>query len=102
MIELETKSLDHLNVLLKKTQESFDGLSARWNELQPKNDFNVKISEDFHLGFVFGKLEDDFVGWFYSEYGRSMTDHEYRQFWTKCRELVRDLHKQYDVFYFQE
>jgi hypothetical protein len=102
LIELESKSLRFLEELLVKTQESFDGLSIRWNELQPRKDFDVKMSEDFHLGFVFGKLEDDFVSWFYSEYGRSMTDHEYRQFWIKCRELVRSLHKKYDVFYFQE
>lgn len=102
MVELEIKAIEYLAKLLEKTQESFNGLSARWSELQPKKEFNVKISEDFHLGFVFGKLEDDFVSWFYSEYGRSMTDHEYRQFWIKCRELVRSLHEKYDVFYFQE
>ena len=77
-------------------------MSARWNELQPRSDFEVKISEDFHLGYVFGNLESDFVGWFYSENGRSMTDQEYKQFWKKCRELVRSLHEKYDVFYFQE
>ena len=55
MVELEKKSLDHLEQLLKKTQESFDGLSARWSGLQPRSEFDVKISEDFHLGFVFGK-----------------------------------------------
>ena len=102
MAELEKKSLDHLEQLLAKTQESFDGLSARWNELQPRQEFDVKISEDFHLGFVFGKLEDSFVGWFYSEYGRSMTDQEYKEFWKKCCKLVRSLHEKYDVFYFQE
>jgi len=101
-MELEKKSLDHLEQLLKKTQESFDGLSARWADLQPRREFDVKISEDFHLGFVFGKLEDDFVGWFYSENGRSMTDQEYKQFWKKCRILVRLLHEKYDLFYFQE
>ena len=62
MVKLETKSLDHLEQLLERTQESFDGLSTRWSELQPRNQFDVKISEDFHLGFVFGKFEDDFVG----------------------------------------
>jgi hypothetical protein len=31
-----------------------------------------------------------------------MTDPEYKEFWKKCRELVRSLHKKYDVFYFQE
>jgi len=102
LTELEPKSLEYLNELLEKTQESFDGLSARWTDLRPRKDFDVKISEDFHLGFVFGKLEDDFVSWFYSKYGRSMTDQEYRQFWIKCRELVRSLHEKYDVFYFQE
>ena len=101
-MELGKKSLEYLEQLLEKTQTSFDGLSARWNELQPRKDFNVKVSEDFHLGFVFGKLEDDFVGWFYSEFGRSMTDQEYKEFWRKCRKLVRELHKKYDMFYFQE
>ena len=101
-MELGKKSSQYLEQLLEKTQTSFDGLSTRWNELQPRKDFDVKISEDFHLGFVFGKLEDDFVGWFYSEFGRSMTDQEYKEFWRKCRKLVRELHKKYDMFYFQE
>ena len=101
-MELEKKSLDHLEQLLERTQESFEGLSVRWDELQPRQEFDVKISEDFHLGFVFGKVEEDFVKWFYSVYGRSMTDEEYKQFWKKGRELVRDIHKKYDVFYFQE
>ena len=101
-MELEEKSTQYLEQLLKKTQISFDGLSIRWNDLQPRKDFDVKISEDFHLGFVFGKLEDDFVAWFYSKFGRSMTDQEYKEFWRKCRKLVRELHKKYDMFYFQE
>lgn len=101
-MELEEKELNHLRQLLQKTEESFDGLSVRWDEFQPKREFNVKMSEDFHLGFVFGKLEDDFVAEFYSEHGRSMTDQEYVQFWKKCREFVRGLHEKYDVFYFQE
>ena len=88
-MELEEKQLNHLRLLLQKTEESFDGLSVRWDEFQPKREFNVKMSEDFHLGFVFGKLEDDFVAEFYSEHGRSMTDQEYVQFWKKCREFVR-------------
>ncbi len=86
-MELEKKSLEHLEQLLQRTQESFEGLSARWDELVPQQEFYIKISEDFHHGFVFGKLEDDFVGWFYSENGRSMTDQEYRQFWKKCCNL---------------
>ena len=99
---MEQESLDYLDTLLENAQNSFEGLSDRWNELQPRREFDVKISEDFHLGFVFGKLEDSFVGWFYSKYGRSMTDSEYRQLWLVCRKLVRVLHEKYDVFYFQE
>ena len=92
-MELEKKELARLEQLLQRTEESFEGLSALWDDLQPKREYNVKISEDFHLGFVFGKLEDDFVTHFYSEHGRSMTDQEYRQFWKKCRKFVRELHK---------
>ncbi|MFQ5440026.1 MAG: hypothetical protein ACE5DL_01035 [Nitrosopumilaceae archaeon] len=102
MVELQRKSLDYLQDLLEKAQESFGGLSERWDGLQPRQEFNLKISEDFHLGFVFGKIEDEFVDWFYSENGRSMTDNEYREFWKKCRGMVRTLHKNYDMFYFQE
>ncbi len=101
-MQLEKLSLEHLKQLLERAQETFEGLYARWDDLQPRREFDVKISEDFHLGFVFGKLEDEFIGWFYSKYGRSMTDHEYKQFWKKCRVLVRSLHKKYDFFYFQE
>ena len=101
-MELQEKELNHLEQLLQRTEESFEGLSVRWDELQPKREFNVKISEDFHLGFVFGKLEDDFVKQFYSKHDRSMTDQEYHQFWKTCRKFVRVLHKKYDVFYFQE
>ena len=102
MAELDHKSLRHLEKLLEKTQEAFRGLSARWEDLHPRKEFDVKLSEDFHLGYVFGKLEEDFVGWFYSQNGRSMTDEEYKQFWGKCRKLVRTLHQKYDMFYFQE
>jgi hypothetical protein len=99
---LKEKDLHYLKQLLQKTEESFDGLSSRWDELQPKREFNVKMSEDFHLGYVFGSLEDHFVSHFYSEYGISMTDQEYHQFWKQCREFVRELHAKYDLFYFQE
>ena len=37
-MKLEKESLDHLKQLLDKTEESFDGLSARWDELQPKQE----------------------------------------------------------------
>ena len=99
-MELEKESLDHLEQLLQRTLESFEGLSVRWTDLQPKQEFYIKISEDFNLGFVFGKLEDDFVGWFYSVHGRSMTDQEYYQFWKICRKHVRSTRKKSDVFDF--
>ena len=99
---MEKEASEYLDNLLENAQNSFEGLSFRWNDLQPKREFDVKISEDFHLGFVFGKLEESFVGWFYSKYGRSMTDSEYKQFWLVCRKMVRVLHEKYDVFYFQE
>lgn len=102
MTELEKSSLDYLDNLLTFAQDSFQGMSDRWEGLQPKRNFGVKISEDFHLGFVFGSLEYNFTNWFYSKNGRSMTDDEYKQFWKICRTLVRDLHKKYDMFYFQE
>ena len=100
-MELEKKSLDNLEQLLQRTQESFEGLSARWDDLQPQHEFYIKISEDFNLGYVFGKLEDDFVGWFYSVHGRSMTDQEYYQFWKICRKHVRSTRKKSNVFNFQ-
>ena len=101
-MELKEKELLYLKRLLQRTEESFDGLSSRWDDFRPKQEFNVRISEDFHLGYVFGALESDFVADFYSVHGRSMTDQEYRQFWKQCREFVRELHKKYDMFYFQE
>ena len=102
IVELKEKELLYLKRLLQRTEESFDGLSSRWDDLRPKREFNVKISEDFHLGYVFGALESDFVADFYSVHGRSMTDQEYHQFWKQCCEFVRELHKKYDMFYFQE
>ncbi len=41
---LEKKSLDHLEQLLQRTQESFEGLSARWDDLQPRREFDVRVS----------------------------------------------------------
>ncbi|MDH5569950.1 MAG: hypothetical protein OEX98_09215 [Nitrosopumilus sp.] len=101
-MRLDDGTKQHLEKLLDNALELFDGLCARWNDLQPKRQFGINISEDFHLGFVFGKIEDDFVGWFYSKYGRSLTDEEYKQFWNMCKKQVRKLHEKYDVFYFQE
>ncbi len=101
-MKLEDTAIKYLENLLENSQYSFEGMSSRWDDLQPKRQFGIKISEDFHLGFVFGKIEDEFVKWFYSSYGRSMTDGEYKQFWIICKKQVRKLHEKYDTFYFQE
>lgn len=100
--KLDEPSKNYLKNLIEKAQFSFDGMSSRWDDLQPHRTFSVRVSEDFHLGFMFGKIEDDFVSWFYSKYGRSLEDEEYKQFWSVCRKHVRKLHEQYDMFYFQE
>jgi hypothetical protein len=101
-MELEDSCKQHLKNLLEQAQFTFDGMSSRWDDLQPKRKFAVKVSEDFHLGFIFGKIEESFVSWFYSNYGRSLEDNEYKEFWSICKKHVRKLHEQYDLFYFQE
>ena len=57
VVELKEKELLYLKQLLQRIEKSFDGLSSRWDDLRPKQEFNVKISEDFHLGYIFGVLE---------------------------------------------
>ena len=101
-MDLEKEAIEYLKNLLDNSQNSFEGLSCRWNDLQPRREFDVKLSEDFPLGFVFGKMEESFVGWFYSKYGRSMTDSEYKQFWLMCRKLATTLNEKYGVFHFRE
>ena len=101
-MKLEDATTKYLEKLLEDSQYSFEGMSSRWDGLQPRRQFRIKISEDFHLGFMFDKIEDNFVKWFYSRYGRSMTDAEYKQFWAICKKQVRRLHEKYDTFYFQE
>lgn len=101
-MELDNSAKKYLSQLLDNTQYAFEGMSSRWDDLRPQRQFGVKISEDFHLGYVFGKLEEEFVEWFYSNYSRSLEDDEYKQFWSICRKHVRKLHEKYDVFYFQE
>ena len=77
-------------------------MSSRWDDLRPARKFGIKLDEIFHLGFIFGKMEDDFNSWFYSKNGRSLSDGEYKDFWLICKKQVRKLHEKYDVFYFQE
>lgn len=89
---LDPKSQRHLGELLEKALESFDGLCARWEELQPQRQFSIRNSEEFRLGYLFGSIEENFTAWFYSNFGRSMTDQEYKSFWLVCRKQIRKMH----------
>ena len=99
---LNHESKQYLEKLLNVSLESFDGLCTRWDELKPHKQFNVDNSENFHLGYLFGNIEEDFISWFYSKFGRSMTDEEYHEYWLVCRKQIRKMHEKFDSFYFQE
>ncbi len=81
MMRLNRKAQEKLEDLLDMSQVNFEEMSARWDELQPQSFFNVKNSDNFLLGYVFGKIEHKFIDWFYAEFGRSQTDEEYKDFW---------------------
>ena len=99
-VDAETKQ--HLEELLDRALESFDGLCARWDELKPRKQFSIDTSEFFHLGYLFGSVEESFTSWFYSKHGRSMNDDEYGEYWFVCRQRIRKMHEKFDRFYFQE
>lgn len=98
----DEEATQYLEKLLDKSLESFDGLCARWDELKPHKQFSIDDSENFHLGYLFGSVEENFISWFYSKYGRSMNDEEYREYWLVCRKRIRKIHEKFDQFYFQE
>lgn len=99
---LDNEPKQHLEKILDLAIESFDGLCARWSEMKPHQKFCIDNSELFHMGYIFGSIEEDFISWFYSKYGRSMTDDEYNEYWTVCRKRIREMHEKFDQFYFQE
>jgi hypothetical protein len=76
---LDSEANRKLSSLLEMSHEQFEGISARLNELGMEA--IVLNSENFKIGFTFGKIENKFTSWFYSKHGRSMTDNEYREFW---------------------
>ena len=78
---LEQKAKENLEKLLDMSFENLDEMSARWEDFDSKSNFGVKNSHDFHIGYIFGKVEHKFISWFYSEFGRSQTDEEYKEFW---------------------
>jgi hypothetical protein len=78
-----------LKSLLEMSRDQYEGVMTRWNELTQISKFNITDSDDFKVGFTFGKMESKFISWFYSMYARSMSDDEYIKFW----ELVKGFSK---------
>jgi hypothetical protein len=77
---LEKKAKEKLEDLLEMSQSNYDEMSKRWKDLESNLLFSAKKSNDFRLGYAFGKMEHKFISWFYSEYGVSQTDQEYEEF----------------------
>lgn len=99
---LGTASQKYLEDLLDSALNSFDEMTKRWENLEPHNLFNIKDSEDFHVGFLFGRIEQDFVEYFSSNFGRELTKDEYKTFWLISRKRIRKMHEKWDKFFFQE
>lgn len=59
-MSLDNIVIQHLQKMLDDAQFSFEGMSSRWDDLRPTRRFGVKLDEHFHLGFIFGKIDDDF------------------------------------------
>ncbi len=78
---LEKQAKEKLEDLLDMSGENFKEMALRWDELKPKSELELKDSDVFIAGYVFGKIEHKFIQWFYSEFGRSQTDEEYQEFW---------------------
>jgi len=78
---LEKQAKEKLERLLDMSEENFEEMTSRWDELKPKSEFGLKDSDAFIVGYVFGKIEHKFIQWFYSEFGRAQTDEEYQEFW---------------------
>jgi len=88
---LEKKALEKLKDLFNMSQSNFEEMSARWDDLKPKSKlFSKKDSNDFLVGYVFGKIEHKFISWFYAEYGRSQTDEEYVEFSNIVNEEIQN------------
>ena len=78
---LEKQAKEKLEVLLDMSGENFEEMALRWDELKSNSKLELKSSDVFIAGYVFGKTEHKFIQWFYSEFGRSQTDEEYMEFW---------------------
>ena len=87
--------MEKLEDLLDMGQENFKEMYERWDELQLTPLVGTKNSDNFLLGYVFGKIEHKFISWFYSEFGRSQTDEEYKEFWDFVKKRTSKIEKMY-------
>ena len=88
---LSEKAKKYLNILLDKEEKMQTEAFLRWDELDPITQFGIQNMDDFHLGYVFGSIELKFVRWYYSEFGVSQSDEEYKEFWNICKSSLKSL-----------
>ncbi len=100
-MELESSAIEQIEKFGNEIEYKFQGMSNRWEDLKPESVFNVRNLDEFHLGYIFGSIEDRFVTWFYSKYGRSMTDEEYMEFWEASTKKIQSFEETKGKFYFQ-
>ncbi len=82
---LNVKAKELLNKLLDEEETKYSESFSRWHELEPETHFGIQNLDDFHLGYVFGSIEQKFIKWYYSEFGVSQSDEEYREFLNFCK-----------------
>jgi hypothetical protein len=85
------KTKEYLNKLLGEEEEKYSEVFSRWDELDPKTHFGIQNIKDFHLGYVFGSIEQKFIKWYYSEFGVSQSDEEYKEFWNICKSRLKSI-----------
>ena len=101
-MKLENKAIEQIEKLGNEIEYKFQGMSNRWEDLKPESVFSIRNLNEFHIGYIFGSIEDRLVTWFYSEYGRSMTDEEYIEFWEASTKKIHSFEESKGKFYFQE
>lgn len=85
---LEKKALVYLDKLLIISKENFTEMSERWQDLEKDSMYKIRNTEQFKIGYFFGKIEHKFISWFYSEFGRSQTDEEYEEFFNNVKKQI--------------
>ncbi len=88
---LSEKAKKYLNKLLDEEEKMYSVAFLRWEELDPKTHFGIQNIDDFHLGYVFGTIEQKFIKWYYSEFGVSQSDEEYKEFWNICKSRLKSI-----------